>query len=388
MGFSYTGMGWITGVLTVFGTLAGLAAGVAVAEGDLLDLGQRDVSTVALVMAAGFVLIGLLNGVIGRPLNSEVVDGRRVWTDQHTYNGIPMQYMGRVFYTLAAVAVIVTVWAETNAWVGVLSGVALVVALIVRKSRTEGAQRAKGLEGRPELAAERGWRYVAEDLGLAKRMVAAHGKAARHNLPFGIVAGEIDGVPFTAFDTRFGFPTGHGNITEPCRRTTWLVHLPVELPAAWVIAGAPAGEQRVALTLPTVPGTTFWLDVELPFTRDRLGVVDCEDEAFAAALLTERVAAVTELYQFDTWQLAGRDLVRSVDRDDEDGPLPPAELAATADRLVALAKAVTADHAERFGTPPQAGIPYRETADSPAATADATTTAASPDAVTDAEERP
>lgn len=361
MGFTFTGAGWITGMLAILSTFAGLFVGLALSGGDLLSPTGGDVTVTALAMSATFVVAGLLNGVIGRPLNSTVVKGKQIPTDRHTFNGIPMQYCGVIFYTLAGIAVIVAIWVGVTPWAAVGSAIVLVIGLFVRASRRETAKRAAGLEGRPELAAERGWRYVVQDLGLAKRMVAAHGRAARTNIPFGIIAGEIEGMPFTAFDTRFGFPTGHGNITEPRRRTTWLIHLPVRLPAAWVLVGAQSdGSPRMALTLPKVPGTTFWLGVDLPFTRDRLGVADCDDESFKQALLTPQIAEVTELYQLEPWQLAGRDLVYSVDRDDDEGPLPAADVATTAQRLVVLAKAVTDDLGDRFGSPPDTDIPMRE----------------------------
>jgi hypothetical protein len=364
MGFSFTGAGWITGLLAIFSTFLGLGVGFALSGGELLGPTEHDVAVTALAMSVTFVGAGLLNGAIGRPLNTTTVDGKRMPSDRHTFNGIPMQYCGVIFYTLAGLAVVVAIWVAANPWVAVASAIVLVIGLFVRAYRRDNAKRATGLDDRPGLAAERGWRYVAQDYDFAKRMVTAHGRAARSNIPFGIMAGEIDGVPFTAFDTRFGFPTGHGNITEPHRRTTWLVHLPVNLPAAWVLVGAQSdGSPRLALTLPKVPGVTFWLDVDLPFTRDRLAVADCEDEAFAGALLTPRVAEVTELYQLDKWQLAGRDLVYSVDRDDEDGPLPAADVAATADRLVVLATAVTDDLADRFGSPPDTDVPFRAVAD-------------------------
>jgi hypothetical protein len=174
------------------------------------------------VIAAVLLVTAPVHWWIGRALNSTVTPQGRVWHDSHTYFGAPIQKGVGVNIAFALIAVSIAAGAATSPIVGwaVLVGTPI-VAWLVWASRADGA-RLRTIEDRKPLAAERGWRYKNSDARLATRWKARERGGLPYTAhPFGIVAGELNGLPFTAFDTE---------ATDWGRYTTWAVHLPLAYP--------------------------------------------------------------------------------------------------------------------------------------------------------------
>jgi len=347
--FEYTGRGLMTLWFVIFAVPISFGVG-------MLASGYSTAGAL-IVGSLCFAFLAQIHGFIARGLNSERTPHGRVWHNRHTLNGAPIQNITWVLVFAAGIGVMIGLWMIS--WLAAVGGVVAVLILtIAGSSYVENLRQQNGLGDRRELADTRGWRFRRKDTALASRLKAAHGKAALRAIPFGVVAGEIDDLPFTSFDTEFPSIVSTRPGTERTRRTMWMVHLPVALPEIEVVVGThPDGSPRQTGIFDKIPGR-FWDDVPLPFDGNQLRAVT-DDLAYGNALLTPQVRRVTEQYQLDKWRIVGRDLMWASERPGNTAPLAAAALADGAQHLVALARALPSSVVEQYGTTPKTGVPFR-----------------------------
>ncbi|HEY7069564.1 MAG TPA: hypothetical protein VH479_05605 [Acidimicrobiales bacterium] len=306
------------------------------------------------VIAAVLLLTAPVHWWIGRALNSTMTPQGRVWHDRHTYFGAPIEKGVWVNVGFALIAVSIAAGAATSPIVGwaVLVGTPIIAGLVLA-SRTDRA-RLRTIEDRQPLAAERGWRYKNSDARLATRWKARErGRAPYTASPFGIVAGELNGLPFTAFDTE---------AADWGRHTSWAVHLPVAYPKIVVRGPAAPPSPGFAATMDAFFGSAGGSGgPQSPGAADLLAgmasrpEVEGDDAGFAAALATPDLRRATQDWGLQGWLLDGRDLILS--RRFHPAPCPAVELAAVAERLTALALRFPPGLAERYGTAPTTDVP-------------------------------
>ena len=305
------------------------------------------------VIAAVLLVTAPVHWWIGRALNSTVTPQGRVWHDSHTYFGAPIQKGVGVNIAFALIAVSIAAGAATSPIVGwaVLVGTPI-VAWLVWASRADGA-RLRTIEDRKPLAAERGWRYKNSDARLATRWKARErGRLPYTAHPFGIVAGELNGLPFTAFESE---------ATDWGRYTTWAVHLPLAYPKIVVRGPSAPPSPGFAATLDTFFGSAGGPGgPSSPGVADLLAGMAAQpevegDAGFAAALATPEMRQATQDWGLQGWLLDGRDLI--LYRRYHPTPCAAGELVAIAERLTALAHRFPPGVAERYGITPTTDIP-------------------------------
>jgi hypothetical protein len=137
------------------------------------------------------------------------------------------------------------------------------------------------------------------DPALPRRWKALYGQGIYQMVPFGVLGGELDGFPFTVFDSAKP-PT-----------TTWVVHLPVAYPRLAV--GKPSWDTG-DIVAPVTSGASA-RDVEGVIAQRRAGLTgddlqpDTADDGFGRALLTPHVRHLTLAHQLVGWQIEHRDLI-------------------------------------------------------------------------------
>jgi len=346
--YRFTGAGCLSPLIAVGCVFAGLAVAGTLFPDDFPS------PAAGVVIAAVLLVTAPIHWWVGRALNSTVTPQGRVWHDRHTYFGLPIQKGVGVNVAFALIAVSIAAGAATSPIVGwvILVGTP-VVAVVVRASRADGA-RLRTVEDRKPLAVERGWRYKNSDARLATRWKARErGRVPYTAHPFGIVAGQLNSLPFTAFDTE---PADWG------RYTTWAVHLPVAYPRIVVRGPAAPPSPGFAATMDAFFGSTGGPGgPQSPRPADLLAAmaqvpeVDGDDAGFAAALATPDIRRATQDWGLQGWLLDGRDLILS--RRYHPAPCPAGELVAIAERLTALAHRFPPGVAERYGATPTTDVP-------------------------------
>ena len=385
----WTGLGCLMPLLVIAILFAGVGAGWALTGGD-------DIRAATLAGAGVMVLLAPLHWLLGLALNSERTPSGRRWHDRHTYFNQPVQYglgpqlvfalilgsvaLGRLtsplygwllFGGVPAVALAgygfldkerrlgpVSNWVVGYALVALvigsialgrltsplygwlLFGGAVLVALVVYV-RIGSRRQLRSVTDRREFAAERGWLYKDKGGDLALRWRDLFGKQAYTMGPFGVLAGEAEGLPFTAFDSQPG-----GSET---RRTYWAVHLPVTYPRVQVhaVRQSRPGDLFSAFAYGIPPAT--------PTPPDDLRA-ETADAAFGQALLTPQVRSATVAFGLAGWRIEGRDLILERRRPQ---PHTANEVAQVAARLARLARQLPADLAGRFGALPITDVPLR-----------------------------
>ncbi len=320
-------------------------------------------SAPGIAITLGFIGAAVVVWLLGSWLNSRSPVPRH--TVGTTSGTAPMEYSAVPYLVFALVFAASVIGRETSpvlGWaifVGVLVG-AIVVAVGYRNGRRS-RQHLAAVADRAEFARHRVWRYEAKAAELPQRWKSLIGWRVYSIAPFGVVGGELDGLPFTAFDSETDL-AGHTQ-EAPC--TIWAVHLPSAYPRiattvrlspqvinspsltglrlddiAAVMVGAADLDEVLAEPLPLRPD-----DVEA--TTDVPG--------FAQAVLTPAVRHATLEFRLIGWRIEGRDLLFTSGR--RVTPRSANEILDTAQRLVYLARLFPAELAARYGTQPTTGIP-------------------------------
>lgn len=275
------------------------------------------------------------------------------------YSAVPYLVFGLVF----AASVVGRATSPVLGWVtfvGVLVG-AIVVAVVYRERR-RGRTHLAAVGDRAELAQRWGWRYEAKASSeLPLRWKALVGWRVLSITPFGVVGGELDGVPFTAFDSETDL-AGH-TVEHPC--TTVAVHLPHAYPRiSTTVRLSPRITESPSMTglqmeeiLQVMAGEADpedILPVLFPLTSDDVEATT-DLPGFAEALLTPAVRQATLEHRLIGWRIEGRDLVLTSGR--RAAPRSADEVLDTARHLVHVARLFPADLAARYGAEPVTDIP-------------------------------
>lgn len=366
----WTGHGWLVPVLFV---LTLFLAGV------IDPAGGPGAAVVTL-------LGGTLHWWVGRSFNSEGTPHGRVWHNAHTFFGAPFQ-RGVVLYILAALVMVAVYVGQRSSpafgW-AVFAGapIGVLIGYLLYRSR----RRLRSVSDRKELAVRHGWRYKNTDPLLPRRWKDIYGRREADAMaPFGIIGGELGGLPFTAFDSEISHEATASSPKRRCRRTTWAVHLPMAYPRLvmrgvsreWLdkqrqrASSSDAGiSQRDVFDMffgqsqgpqpssqqPPAFDSHLW---EGLFGEPMQGGEELFPETansdFGQALLTPPIRRVTVTHGLFGWQIAGRDLLfRSAEKEDS---LTADEVVRVAGHLVELARLFPAELAEQYGTTPTTDIP-------------------------------
>jgi len=395
---AFTGRGYLAFLMFIgFGAACMALASV---------LGAQDTSFL-ITFAVLYIVIGTpLHWRIGTALNTaRTQDGPRRH-DSNTFGLsvlLPMQYWAIWYPACAAVALAFEVARSGSGGWAVVIGVAALIGLVfyVRWARRDfdkvhppssteaellfpDATAAMATLGtRQELAATRGWRYQRHaGKTIQRRWYDRYGAAADALAPANILAGELDGLPFTVFDTFLH----SGPLTDRAesRRTMCLVHLPVSLPDvrlrprllnedqllhdpddSWAVADEPPWNCDL---LPRARGLDMMSGGEVV---DPPLVAEADTPGLAEALVTDHVRRETLERRLPGWRISGRDLIfvglpgpwRTADYN-------AAQSVAVVAGLAAVARSLPAAVVQRYGTAPTAGLPLADP-ESPRGTAPA-----------------
>jgi len=384
----WTGLGCLMPFLVVAMVFGGVAAGWALTGGD-------DVRVAILAGAGLMVLLSPLHWLFGLAVNSERTPSGRRWHDGHTYFDQPVQYgfapqlvlalilgsiaLGQLssplygwllFGGVPAVALVAYGLLDKERRLGPVSnlvvGYALVALVIgaIAVGRTVGTlygwlmfggallvalmvyirigsrRRLRSVADRKEFAARHGWLYKDDGGDLTLRWRDLYGNKKAFTMgSFGVLAGEVEGLPFTAFDSEPGGPE--------TRRTYWAVHLPVAYPRVQVLSARGSRPDDLFSAFANgVPAAT----------PDDLRA-ETADAAFGQALLTPQVRSATMAFGLVGWRIEGRDLI--LERWSAK-PHTADEVAQVAARLAGLARQFPIDLVGRFGAEPSTDVPLRK----------------------------
>jgi hypothetical protein len=342
----FSGAGWLS-LLIIFASLI-----LGVCLGGMLFGGDGPGPAAGLVVAATLLATAPLHWRIGAALNSVQTPQGRVWHDRHTLYGAPMQRAAGAHVAFALIAVAIVVGATTSPLVGwavvVLVPIAGAVVVGVRAER----RRVRALADRKAVAEERGWRYRNNDATLAIRWRSRGRRRVPYAAqPFGILAGTLNGLPFTAFDTELG----------TLRYTNWAVHMPVAFPRLVVWGEAPKGSAPPLADLfdQFFPQHTDAAQRHMFAEVAQRPEVEADDPAFAAALATPEVRRATVAMDLRGWLIDGRDMILSRSYS-KATPCRAAEVVGVADQLTALFYRFPIDAARRWASQPITGVPLED----------------------------
>jgi hypothetical protein len=230
--FTFTGLGCIGPVLSILGGMFGGLFGYLYVSSTLA--GAMFSAAVSVVLAA------LVASAIGRELNLDrtaTAGGERVYHDRHTADGLPLQdwYVAGALYAMACV--LVGLWGVVGVR-GLIVGaglllLALFVVWRVRRWRKRPADPAARTVSRPKLAREHGWQLGRPAPELVDHWSRLPHEAGHLGLPDGL-AGELDGLPITVFDTRPPRRSPDGVRRRKVARTVCVVGLPAGYPPVHV----------------------------------------------------------------------------------------------------------------------------------------------------------
>jgi hypothetical protein len=345
----------------------------------------------ALSVVIGAVTVGLLVGgrrglvagvfvfaVVGPLLHvvagSAVSRSARLRTGGSRYAGLPLQVAGVAYPTLVWIALAVQVWRTTSVPLAVLMLVATPIwpTFVVRLAdpTRRAASRSKAVAVRQAYAEHNDWRFAADGRGWLPHRWTSGGSPLRSAYtPSAVLGNEIEGYEVVAFD---GYATSFDDDVLRLERTvTWMVLLPVELPdtcvVPWMSGGrAPTNPAELdalahrdpegVLVSSTFLGVARTMAPWRPLVRSAADITeahliaDSADVELAWSVLTPEVRRTTAAGGLVGWRLAGRELYLTRAAA---GPVPTADLVATAGWMVALARAVQAAVADRFPPDPQ-----------------------------------
>jgi hypothetical protein len=278
-----------------------------------------------------------------------------VWHNGHTIYGAPMQRAAGVHVAFAVISVAFVIGGTTTPILGWAFALLVpVVAWVVHAARAD-RRRVRPLADRRTLAEARGWRYKNSDAALATRWRKRdRARAPYASLPFGIVAGTVNQLPFTAFDTE----------GDSGRHTNWAVHLPVSFPriVVWGPAPPPGPSSFDGLADQFFGGAQGGAAMRDMFAQmAQRPEVDADDPEFAAALATPEIRQATAALDLRGWLIDGRDMILSRNYSPT-APCPATELAAVADRLASLFYRFPLDAAQRWGSTPTTDVPLADAA--------------------------
>lgn len=345
----WTGVGFVSPLLLLLTIFVAVLTAVRVGEG----VGAR------FAVAAVFLAGAALHRAFAWAVNSEVTPEGRIWHELHTYGGVPVEKVTPVWVLVGLAALAMVVAALTTTLIGWLAfGVLVVGSLVAWTRRREGALIA-GLRDRRELARQRGWHYQDRASGLPARWRDLIGWRYATITPLGVFAGEVDGLPFTVFDSVVGLDGVEGQAP----RTTWVVHLPVAFPRVDVGPGRDEVLRAFGVTgsvdrffervfeqgeLPTAPD---------PSPTGSGPAARCPDAPeLARDLLTPAVRAAADAAGLLAWRIVGPDLL--VSSPEHLRPLPLDEVVARVEGLAALGRAVVDAVGDRHGTTPAVEPPF------------------------------
>lgn len=297
---------------------------------------------------------------------------------------MPMQYWALWYPTCAAVAIAIAVGASGSSGWAVAIGVLTLIGLVfgIRSARKDfdkvhppSSTEAELLfpnttptsdrsSSRQDLATTRGWLYQRHaGKTIQTRWYDRYGAAADAIAAANILSGELDGLPFTVFDTFLH----EGPLTDRAesRRTIFLVHLPVALPDARLRPLLPNEDQ--------LPGDPWLVADEPPWNCDLLPrargldmlaageadpplVAEADEPGLAEALITDHVRQQTLRHRLPGWRIHGTDLIFV----GLPGPWRTAEYTAAQSMavvtgLVAVAHSLPTAALQRYGTPAKTG---------------------------------
>ncbi|TDV48845.1 hypothetical protein [Actinophytocola oryzae] len=327
-------------VFMVVGAVGGGALGQSIG-------GER--TGLLLGAGVGLVLVGFAYYPIARAANSTVTPTGRRWHNLNTIRGVPIQRYAAFNPGLGVAAIAGAIGRATSAWLGFLFFLVAFVAAVVFYRRFHTRRLVAGLTARREYASAHGHEYRDRELNLlGDRWNGIYPNRTVVLQPFGVVAGETDGLPWTVFDSmqlsadgrRVGLPGA-----ERARRTVWVVHLPVAYP-------------RLRLIHDSAPSF-----VSAAKRREAAAVARLEAEPaaqdFANAAAAAGALELTEERGLPDWWLEGRDLITAAPAPDDDVPIPPERLVGTLDSLLALARVLTTAPLGHHGTRPTTDVPLR-----------------------------
>jgi membrane protein YqaA with SNARE-associated domain len=355
--FRWTGVGCLSVILW----LPAVAIAMALA-------GDGDTAP-GVAIVVGFLAGGAVNWLLGSWLNSTRTAERRVKTERHTFgtiaNQYPMEHATVGYLVLALVfgaSIVGRLTSPVLGWATFLGLLALTpVALGLFRSKRREGQHLAATADRAQLAQAQGWHYETKASNLAQRWKELVGWRAYSIIPFGVVGGELYGLPFTVFDAETDLDGQTRDL--PC--TIWAVHLPVAYPR--LSTGLRAGTAAPGGSLLGPDAARLFDDAfsgrmpgagmppPPPLTPDDLEA-HADIPGFAELLLTPEVRAATVHQGLVGWRIEGRDLVLVGPR--RPTPTPAREVFDTTDRLVRLAYLFPPDAAQRYGSPPTTDVPF------------------------------
>jgi hypothetical protein len=213
---------------------------------------------------------------------------------------------------------------QVATWLGWVALVGLPVGTLFLWAAVARARIRAGIKPRRELARQRGWRWTDDAAELRERWKDDQGEQTYGRGAFGALAGEIEGLPFTVWETHEIDPNGKPVSAYADKRCTgWAVHLPVAYPPLTMGADGPVTEHA----------------------------------EFGHWLWTTNVWQATNEGHLIGWRLDGRDLILIRASPEPTRPFTADEVLATATALVRLARTFPADLADRFSTTLVTGIP-------------------------------
>ncbi|MDD9369290.1 MAG: hypothetical protein PV358_04185 [Acidimicrobiales bacterium] len=336
----WTGLGWISPVLLVVTLIAGAGAAAAI--------GSHGDAAAALAVAAVLVAGAAVTWALGRQLNREQTADGWVRTFQHTCMDTPMEHTSLGFVVFALIILATVIGRATSPLLGWLTFAAVLVGAWVLVSGRRKARFLRLVADREEYADQRGWRYTPLARTIGERWKEVLGWRAASIGGFGVVSGELNGLPFTVFDSM----TGLDLRTSDVPRTIWAVHLPVALPRLVVKRPYTAVGELARELFADALGES--LSERAPLRPEDVQA-DCDVPGFAEALLTPEVRSATAASELAGWEIAGRDLVFT---SLETGvTMSPTQIDAVLHRLVALAHTFSPEVVGRYSVPPSTDVP-------------------------------
>ncbi len=290
-----------------------------------------------------------VNWALGAWLNRPRTPGGPRLLD-HTLMDSPMEYASVGFLVIALIIAATIVGRLTSPILGWITFAGVIVGSFLGLSSWRERRHRRATREREALARQRGWHYAPRAGDLPRRWKDLVGWKVNAIVPFGVVAGDVRGLPFTVFDSMYDLDGQAGD--RPC--TTYALHLPVAYPRIGVFLQAP------------MPTTEFpWPDGSpsslADFGRSMAAGppelrVRCDIPGFGAAMVSDEVRAATLASGLVSWRIEGRDLLFTTPP--RQPPTPPGEIVATLDHLAALAHRFPPAAARDYSAPPTTDIPF------------------------------
>jgi hypothetical protein len=336
----WTGLGWTSPLLLVVTLFAaGGAAAAMRSNGDAAG---------GLAIVAVLVAGAAVNWALGTRLNRRQTADGWVKTFHHTCMDTPMENTSLGFLVLALIILALVIGRSTSPVLGWVAFAGVLVGAWLLASGRRKQRFLRQVADREEYAGQRGWRYTPQARSIGDRWKDVLGWRAASIGGFGVLSGELSGLPFTVFDTM----TGLDLRTSDVPRTIWVVHLPVALPRLVVKRPYTAVGELARELFADALGESFSERAPL---RPEDVQADCDVPGFAEALLTPEVRSATAASELAGWEIAGRDLVFA--SLENEVATPPTEIDDVLHRLVALAHTFSPEMVAHYSVPPTTDVP-------------------------------